>query len=126
MSWSSFDSPADALAADTVAIGTEGPLLSAGTTELFGVDVNVYSVPVADVLKGADVRAGEVLQVASTPATCTGGGVYPDGDPLGASGTLILFLYQDPDTLDWRTLTPFQGVVAASEDGKLPLAWPKP
>lgn len=126
VSWVEFESPADAMANAEVVVLAAGPTASAGTTDLFGVDANVHSVQIAEVLKGTAVRAGENLEVISTPVTCTGGDAYPDGDPLGASGTLVLFLSQDADAHVWRTVTPSQGVVAATADGDAPLTWPTP
>ena len=125
-SWESFESPADAMAAADVVVVTDGPAASAGTTHMFGVSANVHSVHVADVLKGSDVRAGDDLEVTSTPETCTSGGSYPDGDPLDASGTLVLFLSRHADTHALSTVTPAQGVVAATTDGEVPVAWPTP
>ena len=126
VSWVEFKNPADAMADATVVVLAEGPTALAGTTDLFGVDANVHSVQVADVLKGTDVRAGQDLEVTSTPVTCTGGGVYPDGDPLDASGTLVLYLSWDLDAHVWRTMTPSQGVIAATDGGQVPLTWLTP
>lgn len=124
--WVWYQSPADAMADAAVVVRTKGPTASVGTTDMFGVTVNVHSVQVTDVLKGTEVRTGQDVEVISTPVTCTDGGVYPDGDPLDASGALIMFLYWDADTHAWRTVTPTQGVVAATGAGQVPLTWPAP
>jgi hypothetical protein len=124
VSWVTFDTPADALADAALAVRTEGPTPVAGTAEVFGIDARVHTVTVAEVVTGAGVRAGDELEVISTPVTCTGGEVYPDGDPLDASGDLVLLLHRDDATGAWRTITPGQGVVPATVDGQVPDAWP--
>lgn len=121
--WVLFDSPADALADATAALRTTGPTSAAGTTQLFGADANVHSVQVDAVLKGTDLQVGQDVEVAATPVTCTGDGTYPDGDPLEASGSLIVLLSWDDDAEMWRTMTPNQGVVAATADGEIPPTW---
>lgn len=121
--WVLFDSPADAMTDATAVLRTTGPTAAAGTTQLFGADANVHSVEIADVLKGADLLVGQTIDVASTPVTCTAGGVYPDGDPLDASGSVIVLLSWDDDAQVWRTMTPTQGVVAATADGEIPPTW---
>lgn len=122
VSWVDYQSPADAMAV----VRTTGPTASVGTSHLFGVTVAVHSVQVADVLKGTELRTGQEVEVISTPVTCTGGVVYPDGDPLDTSGLLILFLHWNADTHALSTLTPTQGAVAATGDGQVPLTWPTP
>ena len=122
--WVAYEDPAEATAAATVVVVTEGPTASAGTTDMLGVSAAVHSVHVDEVLKGSDVRVGEDLEVTSTPETCASGGTYPDGDPLDASGTLVLFLSRDADTHVLSLATPAQGVVAATADGEVPVAWP--
>lgn len=124
VSWVGFDTPADALDAAAVAVRTEGPTPVVGTTDLFGVDARVHAVTVAEVLKGTGVGAGDEIEVASTPVTCTGGEVYPDSDPLDAAGALILLVHRAESGDVWRTITPGQGVVPATVDGQLPDAWP--
>ena len=81
-------------------------------------------VDVAEVLKGDDDATGATSKVISTPVTCTGGSIYPEGDPLDASGSLVLLLDWDPDAQAWRTITPNQGVVPAAGDGTVPQSWP--
>ncbi len=103
---------------------TTGPIAPSGTTTLFGTTVNVHSIDITEVLKGTGVAAGQALEVVSTPVTCTAGSIYPDGDPLDASGPLIVFLHRDADTGAWRTITPYLGVVPAPDDGTVPDSWP--
>jgi hypothetical protein len=122
--WVWFDSPADAMADAGLVVRATGPAASTGTAELFGTTANAHSVEVAEVLKGNDDATGQPLKVVSTPVTCTGGSVYPEGDPLDAPGLLILFLDWDPDAQAWRTITPDQGVVPAADDGTVPDSWP--
>lgn len=126
VSWVSYETPADAMADAALVVRTEGPMTAVGTTELFGANASVHVVPVPDLLKGTGtgVSAGQDLEVVSTPVTCTGGGVYPEGDPLDASGTQILFLHWDEAVPGWRTITPLQGVVSATRDGGVPPEWP--
>lgn len=124
VSWVWFETPADALDDAAVAVRTAGPLPVTGTAELFGVDARVHTVRVTEVIKGTEVRTGDELEVASTPVTCTGGEDYPDGDPLDASGDLVLFLHRDETSGAWRTITPEHGVVTATVDGLVPDAWP--
>jgi hypothetical protein len=126
VSWVEFPSPADAMAQAAMVVRTTGQAASVGTNHMFGIRVAVHSVEVADVLKGTELRVGQDVEVLSTPVTCTGGAVYPDGDPLDASGPLIVFLQWDADAHAWRTLTPGQGVVAATGAGDLPSTWPAP
>lgn len=122
--WVDYASPADATADAGLVVLTTGPAARAGTAELFGVTVAVHAVEVQAVLSGAGAAPGQTVAVISTPETCSGRGVYPEGDPLDASGSLVVFLYQDPDTKAWRTITPYQGVVPATRAGQVPEAWP--
>lgn len=124
VSWVTFETPAEALADADLAVVTEGRGRPGGTTDLFGVDARVHVVRVAEVLTGAGVQVGQDLEVLSTPVTCTGGEVYPEGDPLDAPGPLVLLLHRDDAAAAWRTITPGQGVVPATDDGALPDAWP--
>ncbi|QZN85886.1 hypothetical protein [Cellulomonas sp. C5510] len=121
--WVSFPTPADAVAEADAVVRTSGPAAASGTAELFGTDATVHTLAVGAVLAGSGARAGDVLEVASTPATCTGGSRYPDGDPLDTAGTLLVLLERDEQTGTWRTLTPAQGVVAAPDDA-VPGSWP--
>lgn len=124
VSWVWFESPADASTAADLVVRTDDATGARGTAEAFGVAAAVHTVRVAEVLRGADVGAGDEIDVVSTPVTCTGGGTYPDGDPLDAPGDLVLLLHQDEDLGVWRTLTPTQGAVPPAPDGGLPAAWP--
>lgn len=107
VSWAGYDS-VDAVFADSelVVRGTVTPTKK--TTQLLGYDAAVHTVAVRQVLKG-DASAGTALPVASTPITCSGDKVYPEGDPLDVSGEVVLFLTSDESGV-WRTLTPFEGV----------------
>ena len=121
--WVPFAAPADAVAAADLVVRTTGPAAASGTVALLGADATMHAVPVEQVVAGTGARPGEVLDVASTPETCTGDGPYPGGDPLDAPGTLLVLLERDADSGSWRTLTPGQGVVAAA-DGTVPASWP--
>jgi len=124
VSWVWFESPADALTAADLVVRTHGGAGARGTVEAFGVAAAVHTVRVAEVLRGAGPGVGDEIDVVSTPVTCTGGGTYPDGDPLDAPGDLVLLLHHDDEAGGWRTLTPTQGVVPPDADGGLPAAWP--
>ncbi|MBC7290627.1 MAG: hypothetical protein H5T83_04715 [Actinotalea sp.] len=123
VSWVGFDTPAEAVDDATVVVRTDRPAPVVRTVDLFGVDARVHAVTVAEVLKGHDIRVGDEVEVASTPVTCTGDEIYPEGDPLDATGPLIVLLHQDASNV-WRTITPGQGVVPATVDGQVPGAWP--
>ncbi|MCB2176009.1 MAG: hypothetical protein KQH57_09395 [Actinomycetales bacterium] len=122
--WVSFTSPAEASAEADLVVLTTGPAVSAGTSEIFGTAATVHAVEVSAVLKGTDAAPGQALGVISAPETCTGASAYPQGDPLAASGQLIVFLHWDADAEAWRTITPYQGVVPATADGQVPDSWP--
>jgi hypothetical protein len=124
VSWVWFESPADALTAADVVVRTDGAAGARGTVDAFGVAAAVHTIRVAGVLQGPGVEIGDQVDVVSTPVTCTGGGAYPDGDPLDAPGDLVLLLHRDEDLGAWRTLTPGQGAVPPAADGGLPSAWP--
>jgi len=117
VSWVDFETPQDAYDdARLVVRGEVGAIT--GTRAVLGVQATVHAVTVVEVLKGDD--PGSTIEVASTPITCTGGELYPDGDPLDVTGDVILFLGDPPDTHGWRLITPFDGVLPAPADGTLP------
>lgn len=122
VSWVDFATPADALeSAEHVVVGRVEE--RAGTTSLYGVDAHRYRV-VAEASPLKDGGAGESLHVVSTPVTCSGDDVYPQGDPLDTDEPVVLFLTQDEVGDDWRTLTPRHGVAPADGTGDLPAQWP--
>ncbi len=121
VSWHVYDSP-QALFDDTalVVVGTAEP--TGATRDVFGTDVPVYEIDVAETLKGS---APDPLEVAPAPLTCMGDGVseFVDGiDPLATADELVLFLYDDAGS--WRTLSPFEGVLPMPDDGVLPFEVP--
>lgn len=117
VTWVSFDPPQAAFDEATAVVIGE-PAATGTTVEMFGVAATVHEVAVGEVLKGEIPDAG-TIRVASTPMTCTGGSVYPDGDPLDVEGEVIVFLHGPEDGV-WHTLTPFDGVLPLPGDGTLP------
>src|SRR5688572_13091022 len=108
--WVLFDTPADAAAdADAVVLGTAGE--RAGSTNLYGQEVNVWSVDVSEWVQGDGDGS---IEVVSVPRTCESGAPYPDGDPLDGAGELLLFLRADGGR--WQTITPYQGALPAPID----------
>ena len=121
VSWVDYETAQDAFD-DTalVVVGTAEP--AGAMRNVFGTDVPVYAIDVAETLKGS---APDRLEVTPTPLTCMGDGVseFVDGvDPLATSDELILFLYDDEGS--WRTITPYDGVLPLAEDGTLPFEVP--
>src|SRR5690606_2103926 len=89
VSWVSFDD--DDARSDASEIVVEAVVQGrAGERAMFGAQASVWDVEVTAVRKG-DVAAGDHLEVASTPVTCSGA-TYPDGDPLDTADPLVLFL----------------------------------
>lgn len=118
VSWVAHETPQEVFdEADFVVTGRVAPAHT--TRSVFGYGAAVHEVTVAQVLKG-DVDAKEPLEVASTPATCSGDDVYPEGDPLDVEGNVVLFLIDPEATGEWRLLTPFDGVLGAGPDGAPP------
>lgn len=118
VSWASHETPQDAFdGAELVVLGRVAPAHT--TRSVFGYRAAVHEVSVAQVLKG-DADAKEPLEVASTPITCMGDEVYPEGDPLDVAGDVVLFLTDTEAAGEWRLLTPFEGVLAAGPDGAPP------
>ncbi|MFC0674697.1 hypothetical protein [Brachybacterium hainanense] len=107
--WADFSDPALAFeSADAVVVGT--PAASTSTVPMMGVDAAVHEVAVRVVLKG-EVEDGGTIEVASTPETCSDGGLYPSGDPLDTDAELLLYL-TTPSTFGIRaTLTPGEDTV---------------
>ncbi|WP_250445472.1 hypothetical protein [Actinotalea sp. C106] len=122
--WVDFASPADALVDAELAV--TGEVLEAiDTAELYGVQATVWSVRVTDAPLVGDPPEADEIRVISTPVTCTGDEIYPEGDPLDTADPLVLVLTSDAADGDWRTITPRQGAVPAGPDGELPLTWPE-
>jgi hypothetical protein len=88
----------------------------AGETSIYGYKATTHLIEVERVLKG-DPGAGPA-HVSSTPATCTGGESYPDGDPLEANQRAIIFATRQGS--EWFTLTPAQGVLPFQQGKELP------
>lgn len=116
--WVVFDTPVEAAAdADAVVIGRM--VEKAGSTRLYDQDVNVWRIEVAAWAKG---DGASEIEVASSPRTCEPGSPYPDGDPLEATGDIMVFV-RDVDGR-FQTITGYQGVIAAPAGGQIPDEWP--
>lgn len=143
--WVTFESPDDA-AADAGVVLRGSVVEREGTAPLFGVEASRWLFDVEEVLERpeprggvepppeVEVAVGERVAVVSTPETCSGGGLYPGGDPLdpatglaAADGSVIVLL-SDGDGQggegELHLITPFQGVLTPDEDGSLPAGWP--
>lgn len=116
VSWADLSDPQAAFdEADAVIIGRSSPRTEA--TSMYGLEAAVHKVDVLQVFKG---DLAEVELIASTPETCTTGAPYPSGDPLDTEEDLLLFLTEPSGDTPWSTLTPFDGVQTAPDDGLLP------
>ena len=110
VSWAMIETPRAAFnEAAIVVVGTLTP--TGNTVRLFGEKAAVYDVGVSHVLKG-DLDEGALLTIASTPPTCSGEQVYPDGDPLDTDDEVVLFLNSGGDresnpSGSWHTITPY-------------------
>lgn len=116
VSWVDYETPQQAYDdATLVVLGTAEP--TGSTRDVFGVPMPVYTIDVAETLKG---EAPDALEITPTPLTCMGdASQFPDGvDPLATDDDLVLFLHRD-DT-GWRPITPYDGVLPAPADGVLP------
>lgn len=122
VSWVEFATPADAVRDAEYVVtaqvqGRAGRALRRRRRGLVGADDGPAG-------HRGEAVGHEDLRVISTPFTCTGGENYPDGDPLDTDDPVILFLTRDEAGEHWRTITPMQGALPASDDGELPEAWP--
>jgi hypothetical protein len=116
VSWVDVATPQESFdTANLVVVGTAEP--TGATRDVFGVPMPVYSIDVAETLKG---EAPGDLTVTPTPLTCMGdASEFPDGvDPLATDDELVLFLYFEE--AGWRPTTPFDGVLPVPDDGVLP------
>ena len=123
--WAGYETPDDAAdSADAVVVGRVVEKVS--TIDFNAANANIWSVEVADWLKGDGPNRIEVL---SPPSAC-GPNTEPyldEGDPLETAtrhGAAALFLVGDD--LDWRTISPVQGLVELTPDEQIPTEWPAP
>jgi hypothetical protein len=119
-----FETPADAVEdSDAVFLGTV--TAADGAAHSMEVEMSAWTVRVEEVLAGDEVATGETVRVVSMADPCSGEAVYETGDPLDAVGdSLLIFAYSTEGAL-W-TLTPYQGVLPAPADGRIPEEWPAP
>ncbi|KQQ03374.1 hypothetical protein ASG06_07540 [Rathayibacter sp. Leaf185] len=109
--WVPYDSVDEA--ADGAELVVRAELEPTDTTvTMHGEPASLHRATVTEVFRG-DAAVGDVLDVVSTPASCTTGAPYPDGDPmLRDEATLVL----RPGTPAWgsadflQTITPYSGV----------------
>lgn len=113
--WVWFETPqAQFDEAKLVVIGK--PVRRDGETAIYGYAGQAHVVEVESVLKG---RPGPgPLRIVSMPPTCTGGEVYPDGDPLDTTRRVLIYATEQND--QWFTMTPAQGVVLFDRGARLP------
>jgi hypothetical protein len=123
--WAGYETPEDAAdSADAVVVGRVVERVS--TTDFNGASANVWSVDVAEWIKG---EGPDRIEVISPPPAC-GPGTDPylgEEDPLATAtgyGTAALFLVGDEP--GWRALSPGQGLVEVAPDGQIPTDWPAP
>lgn len=82
------------------------------TVTVHGEEASLHRAIVTEVYIG-DASIGDVLDVVSTPSSCTAGSPYPDGDPmLREEATLVLNAGNPaPGSTDFmETITPYAGV----------------
>lgn len=103
--------------AEAVIIGTSSA--TGKTANLYGVNAAVHEIEISEVVKGDDLAGEPTVLVVSTPVTCTGGEIYPDGDPLDVEGELIMFLNRPESGGAWQLITPFDTVLPAEDNALL-------
>lgn len=143
--WVTFESP-DEAAADAGVVLRGSVVEQEGTARIFGVEAHRWLLDVEEVLdrpeprggveppSEVEVAPGERIAVVSTPETCSGGDLYPGGDPLdpatglGAADGSVIVLLSEGDGQggegELHLITPFQGVLTPDKDGSLPAGWP--
>ena len=120
VSWIDVSDPQTAYdEADAVVIGTLAA--TENTVNLYGVDAAVHELTITEVVKGEPEQA-RTLRVVSTPVTCTGDDIYPDGDPLDVEGEQIVFLNISKPGDTWQLITPNNAVLPVNADGTLPFS----
>ncbi|WP_159796570.1 hypothetical protein [Puerhibacterium puerhi] len=126
-SWVDFKTPADAAAdADAVVIGTVAG--RGDDVRVMGGDAHTWTVEVADWVRG---HGGSPIVVTPMPDHCGEDPPYPGGDPLrpfADDGTPVMLFLREGDAYDleegvYTTLTPYQGVIPAPVDGRIPEEW---
>ncbi|BCW66421.1 hypothetical protein NicSoilB4_11840 [Arthrobacter sp. NicSoilB4] len=119
--WIRFETPQDQFDhAVLVLIGK--PVRVDDETLMYGYKAKVHLVEIETVLKGDPGPAP--LRVASTPATCSAGVSYPDGDPLEQSQRMLIFANKQEG--GWSTQTPAQGAVPFETGAPLPFGTAAP
>ncbi|MFP3712437.1 hypothetical protein [Puerhibacterium sp. TATVAM-FAB25] len=126
--WVDLETPADAAAdADAVVIGT---ITGQGDdVTVMGGDAHTWTVEVAAWVGG---HGDSPIVVSPMPDHCAGEDPpYPGGDPLrpfADDGTPVMLFLREGDAYDlgataYTTLTPYQGVIPAPADGRIPAEW---
>lgn len=113
--WVHFETP-QKLFDDAALVVVGKPVGKDGTASIYGYTAQIHLVEVETVLKGQP-GPGPLL-IASTPATCTGGNSYPQGDQLDSRQRMLI--YASHQHGGWSTLTPGQGAEPFPEGAALP------
>jgi hypothetical protein len=109
--WRAYDSLEEVAGSHDFIVRAE--LEPTGTTvTMYGEEASLHRATVTEVF-GGEAEVGDVLDVVSTPASCTTGAPYPDGDPmLRDEATLALSPGgQARGSAEFvQTITPYDGV----------------
>lgn len=111
VSWVPFESVDDAAVDGQIVVRAELESTSV-TVVMHGERAALHRATVTEVFAG-DAAIGDVLDVVSTPTSCTDGAPYPEGDPmLRDEATLVLNPGSPaPGSADFlQTITPNAGV----------------
>jgi hypothetical protein len=112
VSWVTFEGDQQLLAESARLIVVGEVIEQSGTVDLVGGDARLYRF---DVQEASDERfVGLEIEIASRADGC-GPNPYPRGDRLDTDDRIAVFLSTDEQWDGLATLTPFEGVVAASE-----------
>lgn len=82
------------------------------TVTIYGEEASLHRATVTEVF-GGEAEVGDVLDVVSTPASCTTGAPYPNGDPMLRDEATLVLIPGDPA---WgsaeflKTITPYDGL----------------
>lgn len=110
--WVFFEGDQQALAESARLIVVGEVIEQNGTVDLVGGDARRYRF---EVLEATDERwVGREIEIASRADGC-GPNPYPRGDRLDTTARVAVFLSTDEQWDGLATLTPFEGVIPASE-----------
>lgn len=109
--WAWYDSLEEAAANASLVVRAELEPADVALT-MHGEQASLHRATVTEVHTG-DVAVGDVLDVVSTPASCTTGAPYPDGDPMLRDEATLVLRSGAPawGSADFvQTITPYAGV----------------